>query len=80
MINLTENFLEENKEIKNKTEIIKILLDMTRFQKMSEIFDEDYVYTIEKTENNLKVAVNCLDASKFILKTIKEKDRRSGFL
>lgn len=79
LINLTENFLEENKEIKNKTEIIKILLDMTRFQKMSEIFDEDYVYTIEKTENNLKVAVNCLDASKFILKTIKEKTAGAVF-
>ncbi|HHX79635.1 MAG TPA: ATP-dependent DNA helicase, partial [Acholeplasmataceae bacterium] len=79
LINLTENFLEESKKIKNKTEIIKILLDLTRFQKMSEIFDEDYVYTIEKTENNLKVAVNCLDASKFILKTIKEKTAGAVF-
>lgn len=73
LVNLAENFLSEKKEIVNKAEIIKIMLNLSRFLKMSEIFDEDYVYTIEKTENNLTVAVKCLDASKFILHTIKER-------
>ncbi|MDD3999847.1 MAG: helicase C-terminal domain-containing protein [Bacilli bacterium] len=74
-----EDFFAENKEIKHKLDIIKIVMDLRRFQKMSEFFDDDFVYTVERNENNLLVAINCLDASKFILKTIKEKTSGTVF-
>lgn len=74
-----ESLLEDRKEIKHKSEITRILLDLSRFYKMSEFFDEDFVFTVERSESNLKVAVRCLDASKFILKTIRERTAGAVF-
>lgn len=67
-----ESLIEEKKNVTKKSEIVRILLDMYRFNKCSEFFDEDYVYTIEKIDSDIVISINCLDASKFILKTIKE--------
>ncbi len=79
LINRIEDFLSENTEIKHKIEIIKIMMDLNRFQKMSELFDDDYVYSVERNEDNIIIRINCLDASKFLLKTIKEKTAGTVF-
>ena len=79
LVSLAERKLGEKKDVKNKAEIVRILLDFSRFYKMSDFFDEDYVYTVGRTEKNLRIAVNCLDASKFLLRTIKERTAGAVF-
>jgi DNA excision repair protein ERCC-2 len=65
--------LNESKNIQSKTQIIKILLDLVRFYKVAEFYDSDYVFTLERKDGDIIASINCLDASKFLLKTIKEK-------
>jgi DNA excision repair protein ERCC-2 len=74
-----ESLLEDKKVINNKNEIIKILLELYRFNKSAEYFDTDFVYTIEKTDIDIIININCLDASKYILKTLKERTVGSIF-
>lgn len=68
-----DDFWKETKEIINRSDILKLQLDLLRFVKIAEFFDEDFIFTIEKTRDDLVVNINCLDASKFILETIREK-------
>lgn len=66
-----ESLIEDYKNIKNKNEMIKVLLELYRFNKVAEYFDQDYVYSLEKSDEDIIVKINCLDASKFLLNTLK---------
>jgi DNA excision repair protein ERCC-2 len=72
-------FINDNKSVSNKSEIIKLLMDILRFTKTSEYFDSDFVYAIEKSDDDILANIQCLDASKFILKTLKEHTVGSVF-
>ena len=74
-----ESYIEDTKAIINKNDIIKILFELYRFNKIADYYDQDFVYTLEKTDNDIVININCLDASKFILKTIKERTVGSIF-
>lgn len=79
LYNKIESYLEDNKAINNKNDIIKIILELYRFNKSADFFEEDFVYTIEKTDIDIIITINCLDASKYILKTLKERTVGSIF-
>jgi DNA excision repair protein ERCC-2 len=66
-------WLAESKVVNNKNEIIKILMELIRFVKVADFYDGDYVYTLEKNEDDVIVSINCLDAAKFLLKTLRER-------
>lgn len=68
-----DEFLTDEKNIINRSEIVKIMLDLLRFNKISDFFDDDFIFSLERVKDDLVVNISCLDASKFILKTIEEK-------
>jgi DNA excision repair protein ERCC-2 len=75
LFTMVESFLDDNlhKAIISKNEIFKLVMDLLRFIKIAEFFDDDFIFTIEKADEDIMVSINCLDASKFILKTIRER-------
>ena len=56
------------------------MLDLLRFNKISDFFDDDFIFSLERVKDDLVVNISCLDASKFILKTIEEKQSVPFFL
>lgn len=74
-----ETYINDHKKLINKNEIMKIFMELIRFSKIIEYFDSDYIFAIEKSNSDIIVNLSCLDASKFLLKTIKEKTLSSIF-
>lgn len=68
-----DEFLKEEKKVLHRSEIVKIQLELLRWGKIAEYFDEDFIFSIEKAKDDIVVSISCLDASKFILDTIHER-------
>ena len=72
MYRFLDNFVNKYQEISkedNKVitkELTDFYLELNRYKRISEFFSENYLYYIEKTDDNLVFNLTCLDASKFI--------------
>ncbi len=74
-----EHALRENPTYSRKSDIMEMYLDMLAFMKIKQFYGPTYVTNLEQTDDSVKLVLQCLDASQFILDTLKEKTKGSVF-
>lgn len=74
-----ENALKEQPTYARKTDVLEGYLEMLGFIKIHEYYNDNYVANIEKTDDDLSITLRCLDASAFLLDTVKNKTYGSVF-
>ena len=67
-----DEILNNNKKIKDKDEILDIYFKIMDFVRTSEYYGQTHRLIGKIINDNISISYNCLDASSFILKTIKE--------
>jgi DNA excision repair protein ERCC-2 len=68
-----ENSLKENPKYQKRADVLESYFELLKFIRIYEYYNESYVTNIELIDGDIKITLNCLDASKFILDTIKNK-------
>jgi DNA excision repair protein ERCC-2 len=68
---LDQAFVGETK-IPNKDAITLAYFEIVQFVRISEYYNSEFVFIIERFEKDTLASIKCLNASEFILKTIKE--------
>jgi DNA excision repair protein ERCC-2 len=80
LFKLDRIMMEGTKKVPNKNAIFMIYFNLVQFVKISEFFDERFVFVLERTEQkDFVLSLKCLDASKFILSTIKDHSEACVF-
>jgi len=74
-----ENALKQDPNYPKKIDVLEGYLEMLSFIKVYEFYNDAYLTNIEKKDEELSVTVQCLDASQFILDTVKNKTYGSVF-
>ena len=67
------------KPLPNRGDIMAIYGDILSFVSMLDYFDENFVFTLEKEEQDFIISIRCLDASKYILDTIQNHTKGTIF-
>ncbi|MBE0701402.1 MAG: PD-(D/E)XK nuclease family protein, partial [Acholeplasmataceae bacterium] len=68
-----ENTLKENPNYAKKTDVLESYFLILSFIKIHEFYNELYVTNITRHDGDIEVSLRCLDASPFLLDTIKNK-------
>ena len=66
-----DEIFNENKTIKNKDEVLDIYFKIMDFNRTVDYYGDTHRMICKLTADNVSISYNCLDASKFILDTIK---------
>lgn len=74
-----ENALKENPKYPKKADVLEGYLSILGFTKIYEYYNDAYLTNIEKVDDDITVTIRCLDASEFILNTVKNKTYGSVF-
>ncbi len=74
-----ENALKQSPNYPKKIDVLEGYLEMLRFIKVYEFYNDAYLTNILKKDEELSVTIQCLDASQFILDTVKNKTYGSVF-
>lgn len=53
-----------------KTELQDFFFEISRFLKINDFYNDDFVYVLERQEEDIVISINCLNASYFINQTI----------
>jgi len=72
IINKIDDILEKNKKLKNKDEVMDYYLKLLAFNSTSEIFSDAHRHLAKIENDNVIIEYFCLDASSFLLETIKK--------
>ncbi|XMB85539.1 ATP-dependent DNA helicase [Mycoplasmatota bacterium WC44] len=64
--------LIENQDFKSRNDVVNIYFELMDFYRIIEFYNESYVFLVDNNKG-IKVSLSCLDASKYILKTIKDR-------
>ena len=67
-----DDILSQEKLSFGKEEIQDLYIDVNRFIKIADFYNDDFVYLIERHEEDVWVSVKCLNASEFIMNVAKE--------
>ncbi len=68
---LDQAFVGETK-LPNKDAITLAYFEIVQFVRIAEYYNQEFVFIIERYENDTLASTKCLNASEFLLKTIKE--------
>jgi len=71
--------LRENPHYPKKADIMEIYLTLLSFIKINQWYGPTYVTNLEKHEDSYKLTLQCLDASAFLLETLKQTTYGSVF-
>ena len=67
-----ETVFKENIEFKGRNEAMSLYFDFNRFNKIAGFYNENFRFILEYKDDCV-VRISCLDASEFILQTIKQR-------
>lgn len=70
MNKLDQIFSDDNIKFDKKA-LREFYFNLVRFTKIYEYYDEDFVFLIEKVDDDILASIKCLNASKFIDQTVK---------
>lgn len=75
-----ENGIKENPKYPKKIDVIEGYLALLGFTRIFEYYNDAYLTNVEKMmDDDISITIQCLDASEFILDTIKNKTYGSVF-
>jgi DNA excision repair protein ERCC-2 len=67
-----DQVLTSDRKIPNRSKIMEGYFILNQFVKASEFYNDDFVFLLERVDKNIRASIKCLDASGFILSSIKE--------
>ncbi|PKK95515.1 MAG: hypothetical protein CVV60_00795 [Tenericutes bacterium HGW-Tenericutes-5] len=62
-----------------RQELQDFYFEVSRFLKINEFYNDDFVYVIERYEEDIIISINCLNASEFINQTIDNHCEAANF-
>lgn len=68
LTNKLEILLNDNLEFKNRNEALSIYFNISRFIKLLKYYDDSFIFFYEDSNT---ISIKCLDASKYLLKTLE---------
>ncbi len=68
-----ERVLAENKKFTKRDKVLDGYFELLQFVRISEFYNENYKYIIQVIDENIVITLSCLDASNYILDTIKNR-------
>ena len=71
IINSAFNILTDNQEFNDRDDALEAYFNIKDLLDTSEFFSENHMFMIKKDESDYYIEIRCMDASKFILDTIK---------
>lgn len=74
-----DQILTESEKIPNKKELTSVYFDIYLFNKIYELYNDRFVFLLEKVDGVVNVSIKCLNASGFILDTAKNRSLASVF-
>ena len=76
LIQKSELVLADNKDIKDRDEILNDYFLIKDFVDTSEFYEDSHMYIVKKIEDNhYQIIIKCADASNFIYDTVKKKTK-----
>lgn len=69
----------DNSKFPNKNLVTPLYYELYQFVKISEYYNEQFVYLLEKEGAKTSVSIKCLNAAEFILDTAKNRSRSAVF-
>jgi len=73
LTNKLEQALNENKKYANRDKVLDGYFELLQFVRISEYYNDNYKYTVKIEGDDVLVTLSCLDASNYILETIKNR-------
>ncbi len=67
-----DQILFGEKKVPNRSQIIEAYFSISQFVRISEFYNQEFVFLLEKQNDDVFVSIKCLNASGFINKTIGE--------
>lgn len=71
IISLMEAYLVEKKGSVAYEEVVELYFELIGFIRISDLYDKDFVTTIEKTDKDITLTLYCVDASRNIREALK---------
>lgn len=68
-----EQILSENKKFKTRKQVLDGYFIIAQFLRIYEYYNDTYKYIVTSNSDDIELSLACLDASKFITRTIEEK-------
>ncbi|MDI6452787.1 helicase C-terminal domain-containing protein [Peloplasma aerotolerans] len=68
-----ENSLKENPKYPKKTDVLEGYFNLLGFSRIYEFYNDAYLTNVERLDDDIQITIQCLDASSFILDTLKNK-------
>lgn len=65
-----DQILTSEKKIPYKSQVLDTYFEVMQFIKISEFFNQEFVFIYEKINQKLEISIKCLNASEFISRTI----------
>ncbi len=72
ILNKLDQVFADNKISFGKKELREFYFDLNRFAKISEFYNDDFVFLIENQNDNIVASIKCLNASEYLKRTIKD--------
>ncbi len=79
LMNKIETITNDNVGFAGKNDVLNVYFEIYKYMKIIEYYNEKFVFTVEKINSDTVISVKCLDASDFILKTLKDRTYGSVF-
>ncbi len=74
-----EQILSENKKFQTRKEVLDGYFVITQFLRIYDFYNTSYRYIVESVNDDIKISLACLDASRYILDTIERRAQGAVF-
>lgn len=71
LLNKLDQIFADDKVKFDKKALREFYFNVNRFLKINEYYDEDFVYLIENIDNDIRISIKCLNASKHVNNTVQ---------
>ncbi len=68
-----EKILSEKKKFLNRDKVLDGYFELIQFVRISEFYNDNYRFIVQAVDDDIIITLSCLDASKYILDTIKSR-------
>lgn len=67
-----DQILSTEKKIPLKSQVMDVYFEVYQFVRISDFFNQEYIFVYEKINDKMEISMKCLNASEFIKRTIED--------
>jgi DNA excision repair protein ERCC-2 len=67
-----DQILTSETKISSKSQVLDAYFEVFQFLKISEFYNQEFIFIYEKVNGKVEISIKCLNASEFITRTIKD--------